>query len=223
MVHVGAWIPSVFVRSRNPWCYVFNWWGQGICGDGTGAQHHWDTLLSGPQFPGRRGVDPVFDNQHMRPAVGSEFLYSRQFPDNVQGQFIYACVINMNGIPRFEIHDDGGGYNGLEMGYAYAALGSKVTVVELTEGLLAGVDRDLVQPLHKRLETLFDKIYLRTKVVKGAPRYEYHRTYRHNEPLDCLVYAKAIGQAVPKVAITPATPGPSIKELAAKLNAAHNS
>src|SRR5260370_32604894 len=60
----------------------------------------------------------------------------------------------------------GGGYIGLEMGYVYAALGSKVTVVELTEGLLPGVDRDLVQPLHKRLETLFDKIYLRTKVVK---------------------------------------------------------
>jgi dihydrolipoamide dehydrogenase len=60
----------------------------------------------------------------------------------------------------------GGGYIGLELGYVYAALGSKVTVVELTEGLLPGVDRDLVQPLHKRLETLFDKIYLRTKVVK---------------------------------------------------------
>jgi dihydrolipoamide dehydrogenase len=60
----------------------------------------------------------------------------------------------------------GGGYIGLELGYVYAALGSKVTVVELTEGLLPGVDRDLVLPLHKRLETLFDKIYLRTKVVK---------------------------------------------------------
>ena len=44
----------------------------------------------------------------------------------------------------------GGGYIGLEMGYVYAALGSKVTVVELTDGLLPGVDRDLVQPLHKR-------------------------------------------------------------------------
>jgi dihydrolipoamide dehydrogenase len=60
----------------------------------------------------------------------------------------------------------GGGYIGLEMGYVYAALGSKVTVVELLEGLLPGVDRDLVLPLHKRLESLFDKIYLRTKVAK---------------------------------------------------------
>ncbi|HEY7312178.1 MAG TPA: dihydrolipoyl dehydrogenase [Gemmataceae bacterium] len=60
----------------------------------------------------------------------------------------------------------GGGYIGLEMGYVYAALGSKVTVVELTEGLLPGVDRDLVLPLHKRLEKIFDKIYLKTKVAK---------------------------------------------------------
>ncbi|HEY7152832.1 MAG TPA: dihydrolipoyl dehydrogenase [Gemmataceae bacterium] len=60
----------------------------------------------------------------------------------------------------------GGGYIGLEMGYVYAALGSKVTVVELTEGLLPGVDRDLVLPLYKRLEKIFDKIYLKTKVAK---------------------------------------------------------
>jgi dihydrolipoamide dehydrogenase len=60
----------------------------------------------------------------------------------------------------------GGGYIGLEMGYVYAALGSKVTVVEMTDGLLPGVDRDLVAPLHKRLEGLFDKMYLHTKVAK---------------------------------------------------------
>jgi len=47
----------------------------------------------------------------------------------------------------------------------YAALGSKVTVVEMTTGLLPGVDRDLVGPLKKRLETLFDAMHLDTKVV----------------------------------------------------------
>ena len=59
----------------------------------------------------------------------------------------------------------GGGYIGLELGYVYAALGSRVTVVEMTDGLLPGVDRDLVLPLHKRLEKLFEKIYVGTKVV----------------------------------------------------------
>lgn len=59
----------------------------------------------------------------------------------------------------------GGGYIGLELGYVYAALGSKTTVVEMLDGLLPGVDRELVLPLHKRLEKLFDKIYLNTKVA----------------------------------------------------------
>jgi putative heme-binding domain-containing protein len=99
----------------NPWCYVFNWWGQGIVGDGTSAQQHWDSPLSGAQFSGRRGLNTVFDNEGMRPVVGSEFLYSRQFPEEVQGQFIYACVINMNGLTRFQIHDDVSGYSGARL------------------------------------------------------------------------------------------------------------
>jgi dihydrolipoamide dehydrogenase len=60
----------------------------------------------------------------------------------------------------------GGGYIGLELGCVYAALGSAVTVVELTDGLLPGVDRDLVRPLQARLEKQFKKIYLNTKVLK---------------------------------------------------------
>jgi dihydrolipoamide dehydrogenase len=60
----------------------------------------------------------------------------------------------------------GGGYIGLELGTVYAALGSKVSVVEMTPGLLPGADRDLVNVLQKRLDTLFDAILLNTKVVK---------------------------------------------------------
>jgi dihydrolipoamide dehydrogenase len=60
----------------------------------------------------------------------------------------------------------GGGYIGLEMGSVYAALGSKVTVVEMTSGLLPGVDADLVRPLFGRLRSQFEKIYLDTKVTK---------------------------------------------------------
>ncbi len=64
----------------------------------------------------------------------------------------------------------GGGYIGLEMGTVYAELGSKVSVVELTGGLLPGADRDLVKPLHKRLEQRFAGIYLNTKVKSLADR-----------------------------------------------------
>jgi dihydrolipoamide dehydrogenase len=59
----------------------------------------------------------------------------------------------------------GGGYIGLEMGTVYAALGSKVTVVELTPGLLPGVDRDLVTVLAKRLDNVLESILLKTKVT----------------------------------------------------------
>ncbi len=60
----------------------------------------------------------------------------------------------------------GGGYIGLELGYAYATLGTKVSVVEMLPGLLPGADRDLVSPLAKRLEKLFASIMLSTKVVE---------------------------------------------------------
>lgn len=59
----------------------------------------------------------------------------------------------------------GGGYIGLEMGTVYAELGSEVSVVELTEGLLPGADRDLVKPLEKRVRERFAHVYLGTKVV----------------------------------------------------------
>ncbi len=96
----------------NMWCYVFNNWGQGIVGDGTTANQAWDTPLSGAQFGGRTGLNFVFNNEGMRPALGSEFLVTRNFPDSVQGQFTYACVINMNGLPRFTMNNDGGGFHG---------------------------------------------------------------------------------------------------------------
>jgi dihydrolipoamide dehydrogenase len=64
----------------------------------------------------------------------------------------------------------GGGYIGLEMGTVYAVLGSRVSVVEMTDGLLPGVDRDLVKPLHKRLEKDFAAIWLNAKVVAMADK-----------------------------------------------------
>ncbi|MCI0463782.1 MAG: dihydrolipoyl dehydrogenase [Gemmataceae bacterium] len=65
----------------------------------------------------------------------------------------------------------GGGYIGLEMGTVYAALGTRVTVVELTDSLLPGVDPDLVRPLANRLKAQFERILLSTKVasLREAP------------------------------------------------------
>jgi dihydrolipoyl dehydrogenase len=60
----------------------------------------------------------------------------------------------------------GGGYIGLELGTVYAALGAQVSVVEMTDGLLPGADRDLVAPLAKRVEKVFHKVMLNTKVAE---------------------------------------------------------
>ncbi len=60
----------------------------------------------------------------------------------------------------------GGGIIGLEMACVYDALGSKVTVVEFADGLIPAADRDIVKPLHKRIEKRYDAIYLKTKVTK---------------------------------------------------------
>ncbi|MCP3956272.1 MAG: dihydrolipoyl dehydrogenase [bacterium] len=58
----------------------------------------------------------------------------------------------------------GGGIIGLEMATVYHALGSRITVVELLDGLIPGCDRDLVRPLHKRLEQRYENIFLKTMV-----------------------------------------------------------
>lgn len=72
-------------------------------------------------------------------------------------------ALELNEVPK-SLLVIGGGYIGLELGTVYAALGSKVSVVEMTAGLLPGADRDLVSPLHKRLEKALEAIMLNTTV-----------------------------------------------------------
>ena len=73
-------------------------------------------------------------------------------------------ALNLEDIPQ-RLLVVGGGYIGLELGSVYAAIGSKVSVVEMTPGLLPGADRDLVAPLQKRLSASFEAIMLNTTVT----------------------------------------------------------
>lgn len=66
----------------------------------------------------------------------------------------------------------GGGYIGLELGSVYAALGSEVTVVEMTSSLLPGVDKDLVGVLARRLRRAFTAIHLDTTVTRLTAGYD---------------------------------------------------
>src|SRR6187549_1949298 len=75
-----------------------------------------------------------------------------------------TAALEMPDIPK-SLLVVGGGYIGLELGSVYAALGSKVTVVEMTDGLLPGADRDLVNILAKRVNKMCEAVLLNTKVV----------------------------------------------------------
>ncbi len=100
-------------------------------------------------------------------AAGSESVRLPGYPDDPR-------VIDSTG--ALELPADcktllvvGGGIIGLEMACVYDALGVKVTVVELSEGLMPGADRDLVRPLQKRIEKRYERILLKTKVAKLEP------------------------------------------------------
>lgn len=92
-----------------------------------------------------------------RPAVIPAFPQSARIWDS-------SGALNLPEVPKSFLVI-GGGYIGLELGSVYAALGSKVSVVEMLPGLLPGADRDLVLPLHKRLEKQFEAIMVNTKVA----------------------------------------------------------
>jgi dihydrolipoamide dehydrogenase len=64
----------------------------------------------------------------------------------------------------------GGGIIGLEMAAIYDALGSKITLVELTDALIPGCDRDLVKPLQARIAKRYERILLGTKVARVEKR-----------------------------------------------------
>lgn len=66
----------------------------------------------------------------------------------------------------------GGGIIGMEMATVYHALGSKITVVELMDGLIAGADKDIVAPLQKRVQKRYENILLETKVTKVEAKKE---------------------------------------------------
>ncbi len=76
-----------------------------------------------------------------------------------------TAALDLSDVPK-SLLVIGGGYIGLELGSVYTSLGTKVSVVEMLPGLMPGADRDLVNPLAKRLEKMFHAIMLNTKVAE---------------------------------------------------------
>jgi dihydrolipoamide dehydrogenase len=99
-------------------------------------------------------------------AAGSESVRLPGLPEDPR-------VIDSTGALEIELPGRmlviGGGIIGLEMATVYAALGVRVSVVEMTEGLIPGCDRDLVRPLERRIASRFERVMLRTRAQSVEP------------------------------------------------------
>ncbi len=126
---------------------------------------HGTAAFVGPHTLEVRGAEGTrrLDFKQCIIAAGSESVRLPGLPDDPR-------IIDSTG--ALEIPADckrllvvGGGIIGLEMACVYDALGAKVSVVELSDSLMPGVDRDLVRPLQKRIEKRYERILLETKVA----------------------------------------------------------
>ena len=97
-------------------------------------------------------------------AAGSQSARIPGFPYEDERLLDSTSALQLKDIPK-RLLVIGGGIIGLEMATVYDALGSKISVVELLDGLMPGADRDIIRPLHKRIEKRYEAIYLKTKVV----------------------------------------------------------
>ena len=97
-------------------------------------------------------------------AAGSSSIRIPGFPYDDERLIDSTGALELADVPK-RLLVIGGGIIGLEMGCVYSALGSQVTVVELSDGLMPGCDRDLVRPLQKRLSNDFENIFIGSGVT----------------------------------------------------------
>ena len=105
--------------------------------------------------------------EHAVLATGSRPIVLPAFDIGSEGVIDSTGALELADVPG-SLLVVGGGIIGLELGQVYAALGSRVSVVEMTDGLVPPADRDLVRPLQKRLEAQFEGIHLGTRVTAVA-------------------------------------------------------
>lgn len=112
----------------------------------------------------RDGKTTVVQFDYAIVAAGSRPVQIPGFPHDDPRVMDSTWALMLEEVPK-RMLIVGGGIIGLEMGTVYRALGSQITVVELMDGLVAGADKDIVKPFHKRVEKQFENIYLGTKVT----------------------------------------------------------
>jgi putative heme-binding domain-containing protein len=100
----------------NPHGHVFDRWGQDIVVDGTGANPYHAALFSGHlDYPQRHRQPPQVYQQKTRPCPGMEYLSSRHFPKEMQGNLLVANVIGFQGILQYKIKDKDSSFGAEEM------------------------------------------------------------------------------------------------------------
>ncbi|HUF20730.1 MAG TPA: dihydrolipoyl dehydrogenase [Burkholderiales bacterium] len=125
-------------------------------------------------------------------AAGSQAARIPGFPYDDKRLMDSTSALALEEIPK-RLLVIGGGIIGLEMATVYDALGSKVTVVEMMDGLIPGADRDLIRPLHKRIEKRYEGIYLKTKVAKlEAQKSGLKATFEGDNAPEAQVYDRVL-------------------------------
>jgi dihydrolipoamide dehydrogenase len=116
-----------------------------------------------------KGAPPKLRFEHAIIATGSRPVVPAAF--RVDGPWVWdsTAALELREIPE-RLLVVGGGYIGLELGTVYSAIGSKVTVVEMLDGLLPGADGDLVRTLRRSLDGMFHAIHTNAKVARLEPR-----------------------------------------------------
>jgi dihydrolipoamide dehydrogenase len=111
------------------------------------------------------GTDEIIEFEHCVIAAGSRVTKLPIFPFEDERVMDSTDALLLEDIPK-RLLIVGGGIIGLEMATIYDALGSEITIVELCEQLIPTADKDIINPLFKRIKKIYSNIFLNTKVTK---------------------------------------------------------
>jgi dihydrolipoamide dehydrogenase len=111
------------------------------------------------------GTDDIIEFEHCVIAAGSRVTKLPMFPFEDERVMDSTDALLLDDIPK-RLLIVGGGIIGLEMATIYDALGSEITIVELCEQLIPTADKDIINPLFKRIKKIYSNIFLNTKVTK---------------------------------------------------------
>ena len=150
-------------------------WTESVIGKLTGglktmAKQRGVTIIEGTaKFLSSHSMEILNDNdrtqltfEHAIIAAGSQATKLPGLPDDARIMDSTDALL-LDTIPE-RMLVIGGGIIGLEMATVYAALGCKITIVEMMDSLVAGCDKDIVRPLQKRISKIYENIYLSTAV-----------------------------------------------------------